>query len=60
MGRTFAELQAAGVRSVEEAAARFGAGTRCGSCRPYIARMIETGEVAFPVLPLDAENPAAG
>lgn len=47
---TFAELKEAGVRSVEEAAERFGCGTNCGLCRPYIQRMIETGEVAFPVL----------
>jgi bacterioferritin-associated ferredoxin len=60
LGRTFAELKAAGVRSVEEAAERFGAGTRCGTCRPYIARMTETGETAFPILPLDSENPDAG
>jgi bacterioferritin-associated ferredoxin len=51
--KTFEELRLAGVASVEEAAERFGCGTKCGICRPYIQLMIETGETAFAVLPAD-------
>jgi bacterioferritin-associated ferredoxin len=50
---TFAELLEAGVKSVEEAAERFGCGTKCGTCRPYIQLMVETGQSAFAVLPMD-------
>jgi len=51
---TFAELKEAGVKSVEEAAERFGCTTNCGACRPYIEAMIRTGETAFPVFEGDA------
>lgn len=27
-----------------------GAGTRCGLCRPYLRRMLRTGETEFPEL----------
>jgi bacterioferritin-associated ferredoxin len=47
---SFAALLEAGVGSLEEAAERFGCGTQCGTCRPYIAEMIRTGETAFAVL----------
>lgn len=53
--KTFAELKEAGVRSVEEAAERFGCGTNCGTCRPYLRKMIETGETAFAVLPVEGD-----
>jgi bacterioferritin-associated ferredoxin len=46
----FSQLKDAGVSSVEEAGERFGCGTNCGFCRPYIAQMIMTGEVAFEVI----------
>ncbi len=46
---SFKTLRDAGVRSVEEASARFGVGITCGNCRPYIARMLATGETAFAV-----------
>lgn len=49
---SFAELKIAGIASLEEAAERFGCGQGCGSCKPYIAEMLETGDTAFPVLPL--------
>lgn len=52
---TFATLKAEGVDSLEEAARRFGCGTKCGTCRPYIAEMIRTGETAFPIL-VDSET----
>ncbi|MFZ4509151.1 MAG: (2Fe-2S)-binding protein [Fimbriimonas sp.] len=50
---TFAELKQIGITSVEAAAAMFGCGTHCGSCRPYIQWMIETGETELPIIPLD-------
>jgi bacterioferritin-associated ferredoxin len=50
---TFEALKEAGVRSLEEAAERFGCGTNCGMCRPYIAEMIRTGETAFAVIESD-------
>ena len=53
--RTFAELkQLAGERgltTVEEITMATGCISGCGLCRPYIARMLKTGETAFPVLP---------
>jgi bacterioferritin-associated ferredoxin len=48
--RTFAELKsAAGAESLQldEIAKRFGCGSCCGVCRPYIERMLETGETVF-------------
>jgi bacterioferritin-associated ferredoxin len=48
---TFAELRAAGVCNLEQAADRFGAGTNCQTCVPYLEQMFETGETAFPILP---------
>ena len=52
--RTFAELkQLAGEHSLttlEEITTATGCGSGCGLCRPYIARMLQTGETAFPVL----------
>jgi len=45
---TFAQLKEAGIKSVEEAAERFGCSTNCGLCKPYIEKMIETGETEFP------------
>jgi len=48
--KTFAQLKEAGVTSVDEAGERFGCGTKCGTCRPYIQLMVETGETAFPVI----------
>ena len=49
--KTFAELKAAGIKSVEEAADRFGCSTKCGLCKPYIQKMLETGETEFAILP---------
>jgi len=46
---TFAELKEAEIRSVEEAGERFGCGTNCGLCRPYIAKMLATGETEFAI-----------
>ncbi len=50
---TFAELkllaQQHGWRTVEEITQAVGCGSGCGLCRPYLARMLETGETAFAV-----------
>ena len=48
--RTFAELKLSGLQSLEEIANEFGCSTSCGLCRPYIERMLQTGETAFAVL----------
>lgn len=55
---TFEEMVAAGIHSVEHAGETFGAGTRCGTCRPYIERMTVTGETEFEVLELRRETGA--
>jgi len=47
---TFVELKAAGIKSLEEAGSRFGCGTKCGLCRQYILKMLETGETDFDVI----------
>jgi len=47
---TFSELKATGIVTVEEAAERFGCGTNCGTCRPYIELMLSTGETRFAVI----------
>jgi len=47
---TFAELKSAGVRSLDQAGDRFGAGTNCQTCVPYLEKMFETGETAFAVI----------
>jgi bacterioferritin-associated ferredoxin len=47
---TFEELKLADVTSLEDAAERFDVGIQCGTCRPYVELMIETGKTAFPVL----------
>lgn len=47
---TFAELLASGCATCEEAMERFGCGTWCGSCRPYLKLVFETGEVRFSIL----------
>lgn len=54
---TFGELKAEGVQTLAEAAERFGCGSHCGLCRPYIARMVATGETAFAVLAPEKTEP---
>jgi bacterioferritin-associated ferredoxin len=34
--------------------AQTGCGDQCGMCRPYLARMLATGETTFDLLPLAA------
>jgi len=53
---TFEELADAGVASLEEASEKFGCGTKCGTCRPYITKMLLTGETAFSI---DTDLPKA-
>ncbi len=52
---TFAELSARarayGWTSVDDITRDVGCGGGCGLCRPYLARMLQTGETAFAVLP---------
>ena len=33
--------------TMDQIAKRFGCGSCCGLCRPYIERMLETGETVF-------------
>ncbi len=58
--RSFAELKrmadALGWQSVAEITAAVGCGGGCGLCRPYLRKMLDTGETAFDVLPVEAEN----
>lgn len=35
---------------LEEIEERWGCGRYCGTCAPYLARMLETGEVDFDVI----------
>jgi bacterioferritin-associated ferredoxin len=52
---TFAELKQLaeqnGWRTVAEITAAVGCGSGCGLCRPYLKQMLETGEIAFAILP---------
>lgn len=51
---TFAEIkrlvEEKGWTSVPEITEALGCGSGCGLCRPYLQKMLETGEVAFAVL----------
>jgi NAD(P)H-nitrite reductase large subunit len=48
--KTFQELKEAGVLTLSEVIERFGCTTGCGLCKPYILRMLETGETEFEIL----------
>jgi bacterioferritin-associated ferredoxin len=48
--RSFEFLRDQAVQSVAEIAGRYGCTTQCGLCRPYIERMLATGETAFEVI----------
>jgi bacterioferritin-associated ferredoxin len=56
---SFAEIkkiaQEQGWQTVEEITEALGCGSGCGLCRPYLAMMLETGETAFAVLPLNSD-----
>ena len=50
-GQPFADLkavaEATGATTVEGLQAVVGFGRKCGLCRPYVRRMLATGETAF-------------
>jgi bacterioferritin-associated ferredoxin len=52
--RTFAELRAvaddAGAQTLAELDAHVAFGRRCGLCRPYVERMLETRELVFSMI----------
>lgn len=50
-GITFEKMKAMGITSFEELKEKFGVSDGCGSCEPYVRRMLRTGETAFPILP---------
>jgi bacterioferritin-associated ferredoxin len=57
--RRFSELKdAADVDhlQLDELTSRFGCGSCCGVCRPYIERMLETGETVFHEIILPRER----
>ena len=59
--RTFAELRVAAVADdldMDEITKRFGCGSCCGVCRPYIEHMLATGETVFHqiILPREEEK----
>jgi len=41
--------------TLEELMKQTGCGAQCGLCRPYLARMLETGDTEFPILAADNE-----
>ncbi len=45
--KTFEELKALGLATIEEISAETGCGTKCGLCLPYILKMLETGDTRF-------------
>ena len=57
----FAELKAManlnGWTTVADITRAVGCGSGCGLCRPYLAKMLRTGETAFAILP-PAQSPA--
>ncbi len=58
---TFAELkavaEAAGVRDVARLRAHAAFGGQCGLCRPYVRRMLRTGETVFREVITEADEP---
>lgn len=46
---TFVQMKLTGLKSLEDIEKSLGCGLKCGLCRPYIAKMLETGETRFPV-----------
>lgn len=57
--RTFAEVRVAAVAedlNMDEITKRFGCGSCCGVCRPYLERMLETGETVFHQIIVSSEQ----
>ncbi len=61
---TFAELkavaEAAGVRDGGRLSAHVDFGRKCGLCRPYVRRMLRTGETVFHKVVTEADEPKPG
>jgi len=49
-GVTFKEVVAAQLKDLDQIKNEFGCGTSCGTCLPYLKRMLETGETEFEVM----------
>jgi bacterioferritin-associated ferredoxin len=63
--KTFAQLKDiavhSGTHTVSSLQALVEFGYRCGLCKPYVQRMLESGHTAFPVMPVTMhpfEDPA--
>lgn len=60
-GQTFAGLadvaRRTGARTVEGLQAHAAFGTNCGLCRPYVRRMLRTGEIVFHHVVTEADEP---
>ncbi len=60
-GRPFAELkataEATGAATVPALQAHVVFGQQCGLCRPYVRRMLRTGETVFGEIVTEAEEP---
>ena len=50
MNVRFDEVLESGAQTLEEIGDLTGAGTKCGSCRPYLAACLRTGETAFAII----------
>lgn len=59
-GQPFADLkataEASGATTVEALQAVVGFGRRCGLCRPYVRRMLATGQTVFHEIVRDDER----
>jgi bacterioferritin-associated ferredoxin len=63
-GRTFEEVKEEaeehGWTTVAEIGKNLGCGTGCGLCRPYLAKMLETGETHFEAIREPEKQATAG
>ncbi len=61
---TFVELkelaEAHGWAMVDDITRAVGCGSGCGLCRPYLAKMLQTGETAFAILPPEEQERERG
>ena len=52
--RTFTELkrtaERTGARDIEALQSEVDFGLKCGLCKPYVQRMLETGATRFPIM----------
>lgn len=47
---TFLQIRESGLKTIKEIAETFGCTTGCGLCKPYIEKVLHTGEVEFPII----------